>query len=315
MGCPDPSEHGGGLAAGSSPTEPAGECIAHIGGQGKSFLAAPLAPNDDLAGTPVEVSELQCRHLPGAQPETSQHGEHRVVPPAEGGSPVTARQQSGHLGAADGHRNRGEAPTRRCGHRRVEFGLDAAGDIEVAKQRPQPAHDVLGRAHRTRRALRQHELGHLRRSEPIEMQLAVHRACHAEQPRHMEVPGNGARRQAPLLDQIGPVVLLKPLGLADRNMLRWGRDRAEAAQELKHGHHRLGRPPQHVALGLSVREELLHPPRHQVIDIKPLALEPAAGMRHQLQLAARCIGRVAQPFEFSTEPRRVGHERSGQPDP
>jgi hypothetical protein len=163
------------------------------------------------------------------------------------------------LGAAEGHGQAGETPARHLGHRGLEVAFGVAGDVEVAKQRPQPAHDVLGRTDRARRALGEGELGHLRRTEPIKVQITIDRARHEEQPRHVQVAGDRSGGEAALLDQVGPVVLLKLLSLGGGCDGCRCRHHAEPAQIPEHRRHRLRRQPQHVTLGASVREELVHP--------------------------------------------------------
>src|SRR5216683_2626198 len=81
------------------------------------------AADDALPMAPIDVGQLQCRHLPGPQPEADQQGQHREVPPAERAAPVTARQQAGDLRAAERRGQTRQAPSRHLRHRRLELAL------------------------------------------------------------------------------------------------------------------------------------------------------------------------------------------------
>jgi len=74
---------------------------------------------------------------------------------------------------AEGLRQTDQAPTGHLGHRGIELGRDVARHEQEAQQRPQPAHDVLGRTHLARRALGKYEVGHLAGAQTVETDLAV----------------------------------------------------------------------------------------------------------------------------------------------
>ena len=134
MRCPHPGEHVGAFAVGTAPTQPADKRVADVDGHGKPLLASALAADDDLPMAPLDVGQLQCRHLPGPQPEADQQGQHREVPPAERAAPVTARQQAGDLRAAERRGQTRQAPSRHPRHRRLELALGVALHEQEAQQ-------------------------------------------------------------------------------------------------------------------------------------------------------------------------------------
>ncbi len=162
----------GALAAGPTSVQPANDGVADIDRQGQSLLAAAFAPDYDLAGAPVDVAELQCCHLTSTKPQAHQHSQDREVAPARRAATVTACQQACHLLAAEHLRQTGKPPSGHLGHRGRELAGDLSLQIEVAKQRAQPADHVLGRADLAPAALGEHEVDDLARTEAFHVQLA-----------------------------------------------------------------------------------------------------------------------------------------------
>jgi hypothetical protein len=70
-----------------------GQRFADIRGNGVD-RAETFAPHRDLADTPVEIGELQCRHLASAKAQTSEEEQHRAVPPTDGRRPIARVEQA-----------------------------------------------------------------------------------------------------------------------------------------------------------------------------------------------------------------------------
>jgi len=100
-------------AARTAPPQVAGQHFADIGGQGQPLVPVGLAADQDLAGPPVHVADLQHGHLARAQSQPGQQDQDRIVTPASGGAAVTATQQAPDLALPD---RRGQGRAAPAGH-------------------------------------------------------------------------------------------------------------------------------------------------------------------------------------------------------
>ncbi len=83
-----------------APATTAGQVVrqraADINRQRQPPMAA-LAADDQLSGAPVDVLQSHGGNLARAQPQPHQHGQDRVVAPADRGAPIAACQQPAQL--------------------------------------------------------------------------------------------------------------------------------------------------------------------------------------------------------------------------
>ena len=87
-------EQRSGRRAGPAPPEVSGDRLPNVDGEGKAFVATPLAMHDDLAGAPVEVLETERDDLPDSKPESPQAVQHGIVPPAGRRPAVADREET-----------------------------------------------------------------------------------------------------------------------------------------------------------------------------------------------------------------------------
>ncbi len=105
----------------ASATQVRNDRATDVTSEGHTTIAPSLAANVDLAGTPVDVVEIECRHLAGAQPETDKQPENRGVTPASGQAEVTGAQEAIDLLRIERSWKPGQTPARDGGHRRSEI--------------------------------------------------------------------------------------------------------------------------------------------------------------------------------------------------
>jgi hypothetical protein len=79
----DGQEHPPPVVPGPALPQVGDEGLAHVGGQRQPVVSARLAPNHELAGSPVQIAQLQAGHLDRAQPETGQQLQDGEVPHAQ----------------------------------------------------------------------------------------------------------------------------------------------------------------------------------------------------------------------------------------
>ena len=77
----------------AAPAQVGDDRLADVVRQREAVLVAALAPDHDLAGSPVDVLQAQAGDLAGPQSEAEQGEQDGVVPPALGSPSVTRTKQ------------------------------------------------------------------------------------------------------------------------------------------------------------------------------------------------------------------------------
>jgi hypothetical protein len=67
------------LAGRTISTQVAGQGFAYICGEGHPVVKQPLASNEDFAGSPVDVLELESDYFPGAKTKTGKQKKDGIV--------------------------------------------------------------------------------------------------------------------------------------------------------------------------------------------------------------------------------------------
>jgi hypothetical protein len=90
MGPPDPLLEGGRRDARTAGDHFTRNRHADISRRRQPIQAGSIAPNHDLAGSPVDVLQARRDHFAGAKTQPGQQHQHRGAPPATGAPAVTA---------------------------------------------------------------------------------------------------------------------------------------------------------------------------------------------------------------------------------
>lgn len=305
---PQPHEHR--LAGGSArtaPGQPAGHRLADIGGQRQAVAAAALAADGDLSLPPVDVAQLQARDFPCAQAQPGQQQHDREVPAAGHGAPVAAIDQPGQIRRADGPGQRRQLPARRRRHRPGQRRGDLPVQIQETQQRPHARHRRLRRRHAPADAFAADEPRHIRGGQA---RRAIGGTRPAQEPAgHPGIAADTFCRQAPLLDQ----VLREPGGQPVSRRLRPGHPRSrrhtQATQVTQQRDQRPGRPHRRITISAARGSK---PPRSALIQIRrsqPIGLQPAADVRHQVDLMRRRAPRVTLAEQVLPEPLGIRGQR------
>lgn len=93
-------EHVTALAHRTALLQVVGQRPADVDGQRQPAVAS-LPVDDQLPSAPIDVLKAQRGYLAGAQPQSREHGQDRVVAPADRGAPIAACQQPAHLLGAE----------------------------------------------------------------------------------------------------------------------------------------------------------------------------------------------------------------------
>jgi hypothetical protein len=133
VGCDRFQEHRSVARRWPAVAEVAGQCLAHVCGQGQAVDASPLAPDAQLSCPPVDVVEGQRCNLAGAQPEPREHDQDRHVPAAGDRRRVTACNQPRHNSGGYGSRQRRPGPRRHRRHGLDERAARPPGRVEEAQ--------------------------------------------------------------------------------------------------------------------------------------------------------------------------------------
>ena len=190
---------------------------------------------------------------------------------------------------------------------------DMASQEQEPQQGPQPGHQDLGCRHPAPTALLDDEAPHLSGGQALEVQPASLLSSAQEQLGRAQVGGDGRVRQAPLAHQPPAVVLDQPPRRGASRGLRVAHH-AEATQVGEQRSQRsLGE--QDVALGTPNAEEVLRPFGCQIPAPQAPALQPAAQVRHQLQLAGCALPRITLPDQLCSEAVAVFGKRADHTHP
>jgi hypothetical protein len=277
----NPREHGGTHTAGPTILEPAGNRFSDIPRKRQLVVPVALAPNRDLAGTPIDVGDLQRRCLRGTQPEPGQDSQDGEVSAPDRTTPITAVEQPGHLVGGDPLGNAGQLPARHRRHRTDQTVRRQPGHLQVAQELAQPGDDRLGRPDRAPTGLRQHEATDLTAGQVAKLGQVADSSMRQKAAGDLDIARDaGSLRQAPLLEQVGPI-------LADdhvqRAKLRLGdaRSRAHFTQMTKQWSQSRHRHRMRVASRLPRPQELPGPLRRQVAGAQPTTIEPTAQVHHE----------------------------------
>ena len=113
--------------------------------QGQLVAPASLAGDDDLAGAPVDVGELEGGHLAAPQTEPDKDGQDGEVAPADAGRPIAAGQNQFGLAEREGPGQRASPPAGQPRHRLGQWRLDVALEVEETEERAQRDDDLIDR--------------------------------------------------------------------------------------------------------------------------------------------------------------------------
>jgi hypothetical protein len=285
--------------------------LADVDGQRKPLLAASLAAHRDLAVVPVDVGEFDRGHLPGSQSQAVQHREDGEVTQPHHRVLAAAGEHRGYRLGTQRPRQGPPSPAGRGGHRRPhQLAIRVALHEQEPQQRPQPRDQHLGRRDTATATLANNEGGHVPSHQAPHVEPIRSFAVGQKQPGHARVAAHGARGQPPLAGQVVAVALHQHLHRRGGHRLRRGGHHAQATQVAQQRRHSSLGQLQGVAICTPGLEELLHPSRHQLTRCQPLAHQPAAHMRHQLQLACGARRGVALPDQLLTETVSVRYERT-----
>ena len=170
MGRPHPHEYLSNRGrAGPAAAQVGGNRLADIDRQRQLVHPVTLSVNRDLPSPPVQVLQVQRRHLAGPEPEPQYHDDHRIVTPAAGATPIASPQQGLGLGRRDALRQQRPPPPRYRQGRRRQVAIDEADEVAVAQKRTQRAPVAPHRGGRPAGHPPQHRLRHLSRRQLAEV--------------------------------------------------------------------------------------------------------------------------------------------------
>jgi hypothetical protein len=103
-------------------------------------VLGPLAPDEQLAFSPVDVLETKGRHLARTQPEPDKHQEHSEVTPTIRGSTVAVPKKRSYGWRFKRPRQESEPPRSDPRNSIHERPWRAAAEMAVAKESPKSRH-------------------------------------------------------------------------------------------------------------------------------------------------------------------------------
>ena len=290
--------------------------LADILGQGQPLIAPALARDPELPGAPVDVLDPERGDLAGTQPQPGEHHQHRVVPAPASTSAIARVKQRLQLLRLKRARQPRQPPRRRRRHRVSQRAGDQTAEMQEPQQRPQAGHRHLRRPFRLPRAPGNDERHDVRRAQPAQIELvALTHATIEKRPHRQHVTLDRVRRQPALDRQVLAVVPKQHLDRADRHTRRRRRNDAEPAQVPQQRRHRPRRDAIRIAGRAPLRQEPLNRLARQPVRTEPLTMQPAAHVRHQLQLEPRRRPPIPQTPQLAREPRRERLQRARNPDP
>ena len=131
--------------AGRSATlEIGGDRPTDLGSQGQLVALATLAVHAQMAFLPVDVVELQGRHLARTQSQARKQKHDGVVAASGRGAPIDAGQQPTHLVRSNRARDRRHRPVGDDGNSGRQIDIDLAAKSGVAQERAQRGGHQLG---------------------------------------------------------------------------------------------------------------------------------------------------------------------------
>ena len=305
-------EHVPALAVTAAALQVGGQRLADVDGNRQPVAPAALADHDQLTGTPIDVLKGQGRDLAGAQQsQPRHHRQDRVVASADPRAAIAAGQQPRQLSGRQRPRRLG--PTRgdrgHCGRQRQRR---VPAQIQEPQQCPQAGDQVAKRPHPAGRRLLEHERADVRGCQPPQPKRVVRERAAAgeERPGHAPVALDGSGGQAAITEQVLLVLRHKAIGRRQRRRRRHERRDSQPAQTRQQRRQRALRAPVNMPARTPVDQVLRDPRRRQFPRVEPALLQPAADMRHQLQLRFHGEAAVSQPSQLPSEPVRERCQRT-----